>query len=180
MKEIKVNSKVYKVFKQKDFSNVYFWNSDLSVKGCAPLALSIIISGYQDIDPIDIVEYMEYGSFDRIIATALKYGFIKSDLLYFNSLSFNESEYNSVYKKVKNHLNKGFPIIALIKSKSLLFSKLPYRNHFIAILGIDEFNNLIIGNPGINEERINLDELMIYYMNGGRKGFLLLNPPSEK
>ena len=183
-KTITYNNRTYKVFKQRYFRDYSFWDGgNLADNGCAPVALSIILSGYfSNISPVDVGDYMEYGSFYRVAETAKHYGFTTNDYIYYNSNSNDVSEMQSIANTVRNHLKKGYPVIALVdvSTKCTPSNKYSGASHFIAILGEKTNGDLIVGNPGLMDGTGTIEDMLKCYMQGARKGFLLLTPPSNK
>ena len=176
---IKYNGREYKVYKQRFFRNYPFWrDGNLADNGSAPLSLAIILSGYlNDVYPSSIGDYMKYGSFNQIANTAQYYGFSTEGPIYFNS-SNNIEKRDSVLNKIRQHINNGYPLIALVTKSTKCSPKNKYSgsDSFIAILGELPSGELIIGNPGILDGSGTLEEMMNCYMEGGNKGFLLLTP----
>ena len=176
---IKYNGREYKVYKQRFFRNYPFWrDGNLADNGSAPLSLAIILSGYlNDVYPSSIGDYMKYGSFNQIANTAQYYGFSTEGPIYFNS-SNNIEKRDSVLNKIRQHINNGYPLIALVTKSTKCSPKNKYSgsDSFIAILGELPSGELIIGNPGISDGSGTLEEMMNCYMEGGNKGFLLLTP----
>ena len=72
VRTVTVNGRTYKIFKQKQYSQYKFWgDGNLADNGCGPTSLTIALSGYYlNITPPEVGDYMEYGTFDRITATA--------------------------------------------------------------------------------------------------------------
>ena len=92
------------------------------------------------------------------------------------------SEMQSIANTVRNHLKKGYPVIALVdvSTKCTPSNKYSGASHFIAILGEKTNGDLIVGNPGLMDGTGTIEDMLKCYMQGARKGFLLLTPPSNK
>ncbi len=175
----KVNGREYKIYKQRYYrNNPFAGNGDIADNGAAAVALSIVLSGYSDIDPIDVANYMKFTSFERIAFTADYYGMNVSKIIYYNSLIYDHDKYESVITEVKRHLNDGNEILAYI-SEGVNDTCEKYRysgnDHYIAILGIQDDGQLIIGNPGLKDGSGTIEELLTCYMKGNGKGLILLN-----
>ncbi len=177
---LNVNGRTFKVFKQRYFRDYSYWyNGNIADNGAAPVALATILSGYRTVNPISVANYMGYSSFDRIVETANYYGFGVNNILYYNSLMHNNTKMNDLLLYVKEHLKNGNPIIAYVSgSENLGCDKYKYsgNNHYIAILGLDENNNMIVGNPGLLDGTGSLEELLSCYMPGNDKALILLSP----
>lgn len=168
---ITFNGREYKNYKQKYFSKELFWDGTIETRGCAPLVVSTILSGYlEDIDPIIIANKMKYGTFDRIKSVINEYGLTSLEILYKDSPNLKE--------KIITHLNKGYPIIALISSRGVVPFKYSLDNHFIAIIGIEK-DELIILNSLFDDSFCFIDDLLNKYINGIKNGFLLIIPKEE-
>ena len=50
------------------------------------------------------------------------------------------------------------------------------NNHYIAILGLDDNEELVVGNPGLLDGKGIIDELLNCYMPGDDKMLILLIP----
>ena len=65
-RSLKVGNREYKIFKQRNFRDYLYWgDGNIADNGAAPIALSIILSGYLDVNPISVSNYMGYSSYDR-------------------------------------------------------------------------------------------------------------------
>ena len=177
---IDINNHSYKIFKQRNFREYSFWyNGNIADNGAAPIALSIILSGYMTVNPVSVANYMGYASLDSIIDTTNYYGFDVSKIIYYDSDEndvIKVKEYSTI---IKEHLEKGNPIIAYVSGSSnskCVKYKYSGSNHYIAILGLDSNNNLIVGNPGILDGSGTIEELLNCYMPGNDKALLLLVP----
>ena len=73
---------------------------------------------------------------------------------------------------VREHLSKGKPVIALVTGGNNGENKYATNNHFITLLGETPDGKVIISN--CNTEMGDLEEIIRYYLKGGRKGFLLV------
>ena len=78
-----------------------------------------------------------------------------------------------VCEQVRNHFKQGKPVIALITAGNNGENKYCGSNHFITIYGEEEQGRAIIGNSRVGDYG-DLEEIVRYYMGGGRKGFLLI------
>lgn len=181
-KTISFNGRTYKIFKQARYRDVSFWDDgNLADNGCGPSALAIILSGYMDnITPIETAAVMKYGTFDNIERTVKHFGMNTSGYEYYNSNDNDENRIKQIASKVRAHLNQGKPLIVLIapstNPKCPSPGKYSWGNHFMAILGEKENGELIIGQSGSGGEGGTLENLIRYYMPGGRKGFLFIEP----
>ena len=177
---INIDNHNYKIFKQRNFREYSFWyNGNIADNGAAPIALSIILSGYMTINPVSVANYMGYASLDRIIDTSNYYGFDVGKIIYYDSYENNDKKIKEYSTIIKKHLEEGNPIIAYVSGSSnskCIKYKYSGNNHYIAILGLDSNNNLIVGNPGILDGSGTIEELLNCYMPGNDKALLLLFP----
>lgn len=179
-KTITFNGRTYKIYKQARYPNVKFWDDgNLADNGCAPTSLAIVLSGYKEnITPIQTAKVMSMGTFDELEKAIKHYGMKTSGIEYYNSNDYNETRVAQLAKKVRAHLNKGKPLIALVapatNPKCTPQGKYSWQNHFIAILGEKKDGTLIVGQPGKGGEGGTLENLIRCYMPGGRKGFLFI------
>jgi len=181
-KTIRFKGRTYKIYKQARYPDVPFWgDGTIAANGCGPSSLAIALSGYiPDITPVDTGNVMRYGTFSKMEDALKHFGMSSGGRLYYNSNDRDEDRIKEVAASVRNHLNQGKPLIALVtkatSSKCPDPTKYCSGNHFIAILGEKENGELIIGQSGRGGEGGTLEDLIRYYMPGGRKGFLFINP----
>ncbi|MDD3186884.1 MAG: hypothetical protein PHD02_00195 [Bacilli bacterium] len=74
--------------------------------------------------------------------------------------------------KVREHLRQGKPVIALVTGGTNGETKYAWQNHFITLLAETDDGKIVLGNS--YSEYGNLEELIRYYLAGGRKGFLFV------
>jgi hypothetical protein len=174
-----VNDKEFKIFKQRYFrNNIFGVSGDIADNGAAAVALSIILSGYREVSPVSVANYMNYNSYERIAFAADHFGMNVDKIIYYDSMIFDHDKYDNVIYEVKNHLNNGNQILAFISegcNESCEKYKYSGNNHYIAILGLDEDGNMIVGNPGLKDGKGTIEELLTCYMKGSGKGLVFLS-----
>ncbi len=177
---LKVGDKEYKIFKQRNFRDYLFWyDGNIADNGAAPMALSIILSGYMDVNPISVANYMGYSSYDRIAETADYYGLNVKRIIYYNSLYNDSEKIEEISKIAKDHLKSELPIIAYVtgsNKNNCVKYKYSGSNHYIALLGLNSKDELIVGNPGLLDGSGTIEELLDCYMSGKDMALVLLVP----
>ena len=178
-KTVNVNGIEYKIFKQRYFrNNTFAGDGDIADNGAAVVALSIVLSGYGDVDPIAVANYMKYTSFERIAFAADHFGMNVDKIIYYNSLIYNHDQYDSVISEVKRHLQSGNTVLAYVSegvNDTCERYKYSGSDHYIAILGIQDDGQLIVGNPGLKDGSGTVEDLLTCYMKGNGKGLILLS-----
>lgn len=172
-KTVTNNGRTYYVYYQADFGDVPFQNGDLAAYGCSAVSFAIAASGFNsEITPWQAATLVRTKTFTGIKGALDKVGISYDGPYFYNSNDRNESKINSMKALVSNHLAKGKPVIALVAAGNNGETKYAHQNHFITLLGETEDGSLSLGNCAT--EYGSLDELVRYYLTGGRKGFLLV------
>ena len=174
--------RTFKDYKQQRF-NLPFWNNGtIKDNGCAAISLVNVLSGYMDVKVDELAAYMETGTFERISATATHYGLKVGGIRYYNSNYYNKNEINAIRDAALKHLKSGGQLIALVTNNPKCSqlgcdpNKFAGENHFMAIIGVKKDDSLLILNPSEpRSEEGTLEEIMQYYMLGGKKGFMFLS-----
>ena len=135
----KSGSKTFKLFGQSQFSEVKYWNGTVAGVGCGPSSCAIILTGYGfNVNPGTIAK--EYPA-NGVIANHAKY-FTNRGL----KTQGPKTVTSSSKQEIINHLKKGGTILALMHNGYV--GGHFYEGHFIALLGINDKNEIFIGDPG--------------------------------
>ena len=127
----------YKQYKGS-YSNKPYWEGTISFTGCAPTAVSIILSGYGiDANPGEVANSIaelgyNYSSFEALKKVLKDKYNIDSEIEFVSSDSIQH---------IKDNFNEGRPIIAGVE------------NHFVTYLGEDSEGNMILSDPGYTDGR---------------------------
>ena len=132
-----------------------------------------------DVNPISVSNYMGYSSYDRIAETADYYGLNVNRIIYYNSLDNDSEKIKDISKIAEDHLKNEFPIMAYVTGSdkaNCVKYKYSGNNHYIALLGLNNEGELIVGNPGLLDGSGTMEELLDCYMSGDDKALILLVP----
>lgn len=171
-KTVTINGRTYDMYRQGYLSDISYQSGDLAKYGCAPIAFATAASGFDSsITAYDAAKLCTSRSFSGIQGALDKIGISYSGPYYYNSNDRNEAKVKEMAALVRSHLEEGKPVIALVTGGNNGENKYATNNHFITLLG--EVNGqVIISN--CNTEKGDLEEIIRYYLKGGRKGFLLV------
>lgn len=171
-KTVTINGRTYDMYRQGYLEDIAYQGGNLSLYGCAPIAFATVASGFNDsITAYDAAKMVRSRSFDGIKAALDKIGIKYKGPYFYNSNDRDENRVKEMAALVRAHLDKGKPVIALVTGGNNGETKYATNNHFITLLG--EVNGkVIISN--CRKEKGNLEEIIRYYLQGGRKGFLLV------
>ena len=145
-------SRKYKLYEQwkGSYSGNGYGGTTISSYGCGPTSVAIIASGYNpSVTPATVVSEC------KNITNANGAGWIESVRGYLEHYGFKVSKEtggNSVEGKNKiiSHLKSGNPVILLVQGTVKLANggSYSYGSHYITLLGIDEKNQVFVGDPG--------------------------------
>ncbi len=161
---------------------------NMDKNGCGPVALASIISGYPElsnVDALDIAKSIgQFGTMNNLEPQAKKYGF-----------TTERKSRNISAEDVKSRLKNGWQAIVLVKGsdghgngcepaccpdgqQAPCGQKDKYSsgNHFIAIVGLDKNDNMLVANPRCEKSWSGTVENMIkYYLAAGEQsGYLFV------
>lgn len=170
-------NKKYKLFEQwasNWANNMYAGWGTMQNKGCGPSAAAIILSGYgvnctpMTIvnDCVSITNQYGAGTTEAVRGYLQKYGLnVTMKGLY--GTNINSSQKNEIL----NHLKQGKPVLVLMRGNLTLSNggSYNYDGHYITLLGINEKNEVYVGDPGswTTDGYTTLDRisnLQVYYL----------------
>ena len=171
-KTVTINGRTYDMYRQGYLEDISYQSGNLALYGCGPIAFATAASGFNDdITAYDAAKLCKSRSFSGIMGALDSIGISYSGPYYYNSNDRDEERVAEMAALVRNHFAEGKPVIALVTGGNNGENKYATNNHFITLLG--EVNGeVIISNCGT--ERGDLEEIIRYYLKGGRKGFLLV------
>lgn len=171
-KTVTINGRTYDMYNQGYLEDIEYQSGNLALYGCGPIAFATAASGFDDsITAYDAAKLCKSRSFSGIQGALDKVGISYSGPYYYNSNDRDESKVAEMASLVRSHFAEGKPVIALVTGGNNGENKYATNNHFITLLG--EVNGeVIISNCGT--ERGDLEEIIRYYLKGGKKGFLLV------
>ena len=171
-KTVTINGRTYDMYRQGYLEDISYQSGNLAMYGCGPIAFATAASGFNDeITAYDAAKLCKSRSFSGIMGALDSIGVGYSGPYYYNSNDRDEEKVAEMAALVRNHFAEGKPVIALVTGGNNGENKYATNNHFITLLG--EVNGeVIISN--CNTERGDLEEIIRYYLKGGRKGFLLV------
>lgn len=156
----KVNGKVYKNYRQNLVSYAYtqdYYGNKFAGAGCGPTSLAIIASGYGiDKTPGDIAKIItdDYGDLTSVntLSHALDDIGIKHE-----AISQNSNSNSTKIEKIRSNLKSGNPVAIAVNNPG--DGKYSSGGHWMAILAIDDNDNITISNPWrtLDAEHINGD-----------------------
>lgn len=173
--------KEYKEYKQDllPWMNISYWESTIEKSGCGPTTLAIIGSGYnRDETPKSIATYMNniYGhTHYNPLSYTLKNKLGLENTVYLNNFEeILESDVESdalvaltrqeeiIASNIKNTLLYGKPVLVSVSSGE--DNKYTKSNHIMALLGMDDKDEVYISNPFTKspDDWTNLKELINY------------------
>ena len=171
-KTVTINGRTYDMYNQGYLSDISFQSGNLAIYGCAPIAFASAVSGFNSsIGAYEAAQMVRSRSFDGIMGALSSAGVGYSGPHYYNSNDRDPAKVAQMVSLVRNHLASGRPAIALVSGGNNGETKYATNNHFITLLGETPDGNVIISN---SVEVGNLEEIVTYYLTGGRKGFLLV------
>ena len=161
------------MYNQTYLSDISYQGGNLAKYGCAPIAFATAVSGFNNtIGAYEAAEMVTSRSFSGIERALDSVGVSYDGPYYYNSNDRDEERVQEMAKLVREHLEQGKPVIALVTGGNNGETKYAMNNHFITLLGETNDGEVIISNCGT--ERGDLEEIIRYYLAGGRKGFLLV------
>lgn len=148
-----VGGRKYKLFEQWKGSYAYniYGTRTISEYGCGPSCASIIVSSYNNnVTPGTLVS--ECSGITRTYGM----GYVESVRQYvmhygFRAVSKSGGENASAKAEIINHLKSGNTVILLMSGNVKLINGQSYNYdlpHFITLLGINDKNEVFIGDPG--------------------------------
>ena len=147
--------KTYKLYEQwtGSYCNNSYGNSTISSYGCGPSCVAIVSSGYGvNKNPGNVVsECSNITSSNGAGSIAAVMGYLKH-----YGLSYEHTGHGSYVfveqdkTRIINHLKGGNPVILLIHRPVVLVdgSTSGTSDHYITLLGINEKNEVFVGDPG--------------------------------
>lgn len=173
-KTVTINGRTYDSYIQTDFPDVSFDGDTIANAGCSAVSFVQAASGWdRNITVWDGASMTPERTFNGIMTALNSKGIPYSGPIFYNSNDNDSAKVESVLTQVRNHLNKGKPVIALITGGNNGETKYCVENHFITIFGEDEQGRALIGNCKVGDYG-DLQEIVEHYMGGGGKGFLLV------
>ena len=171
-KTVTINGRTYDMYRQSYLEDISYQSGNLALYGCGPISFATAASGFNDsITAYDAAKLVKSRSFSGIKGAFDKIGIAYDGPYYYNSNDRDEQKVAEMAALARAHFAKGKPIIALVTGGNNGERKYATNNHFITLLG--EVNGeVIISNCAT--ERGNLEEIIRYYLKGGKKGFLLV------
>lgn len=149
-------NKKYKLYEQwasNWANNMYASWGTMQNKGCGPSAAAIVLSGYGvNCTPMTIVNECtsitnQYGAgtLEAVKGYLEKYG-LNVTMKGSYGTNVNSSQKNEIL----NHLRKGKPVVVLMRGNLTLSNggSYHYDGHYITLLGINEKNEVYVGDPG--------------------------------
>ena len=177
--------RTFKDYKQTRITNLYNGGS-IKERGCGPISLASVLSGYMNVNYMDVVAKTGLStSFGQIGNAIDKYGLHHSGLYAYNSNDHNTAKVRERTNQGISELKSGHQLIALVSGAKYCQSHscnghnwVAYakNNHFIAIIGVKKDNEtVIVFNPlDGKEEDSKLYDIIAYFMPGGGKGFMVV------
>ena len=158
----------------------------IEARGCGPVSLYSILSGYNDNITINQIINITGLSTDihRINSAARNFGLSHSKLYVYSSRNPNTTTLRILTETAISELKKGHQLIVLVTRSSMctngICNGLPYDayswgNHFIAIVGLKkDGEHVIILNPMESRmEEGRMEDIIKYYLPGGpNSGFV--------
>lgn len=173
IKTVTINGRTYDMYNQSYLSDIPYQSGNLAMYGCGPIAFATAVSGFDDsigaYEAADLVRSRTFGGIERALDSI---GIRYDGPYYYNSNDRDEEKIEEMVSLVRDHLAQGKPAIALVTGGNNGENKYATNNHFITLLGETTSGEVIISNCAT--EKGSLDEIVRYYLTGGRKGFLLV------
>ena len=173
IKTVTINGRTYDMYNQSYLSDIPYQSGNLAMYGCCPIAFASAVSGFDDsigaYEAAELVRSRTFGGIERALDSI---GIRYDGPYYYNSNDRDEEKIEEMVSLVRDHLAQGKPAIALVTGGNNGENKYATNNHFITLLGETSNGEVIISNCGT--EKGNLEEIIRYYLKGGRKGFLLV------
>lgn len=154
-KTYKVGTHEYKLYEQwmGSYSGNSYGSATISSYGCGPSSVSIILSGYgYNLTPGGVVSDCKsitnnygIGTLDAVKGYLKKYGMnVEQKGNYGVTIRKNQQD------EIINHLKGGNPVILLVQGPVILSNggRYNYTSHYITLLGINENNEVFVGDPG--------------------------------
>lgn len=146
------SGKEYKVYEQWKGSYAYngYGGTTISSYGCGPSCVAIIASSSNpNITPGTVVSQCQS------ITNANGPGWINSVIGYLNHYGYNASlkgnaNNGAAKNEIISHLKAGNPVILLVHGTVRLLNggSYSYGSHYITLLGVNEQNQVYVGDPG--------------------------------
>jgi len=173
VKTVTINGRTYDMYNQGYLEDISYQSGNLALYGCGPIAFATAVSGFDSsIGAYDAAKLVRSRSFSGIMGALDKVGVGYDGPYFYNSNDRDEGKVAEMASLVRGHLSKGKPVIALVTGGNNGENKYATNNHFITLLGETQNGEVIISN--CSTEMGDLEEIIRYYLKGGRKGFLLV------
>lgn len=133
--------KEYKQYKQTRgaYKTVKFGNGTVSSSGCGPTSVAIILSGYGiNADPGDVATTMMNNKYKESSGESIRWAFSAYGLS-------SHTIYGVRKEDLKNHLSQGKPVVVSVNNN--LNGMFTNGGHLMAILGINEKDEVYVSNP---------------------------------